>query len=86
VPNTRSSKKRMRQGEKLRAANRVQRAEVRTAVKRVRKAGTAAEAKEALGQAERLLDRAARKRLVHPKTVARQKSRLNAFVKKQGEA
>jgi small subunit ribosomal protein S20 len=76
----------MRQGAKRRAANRVQRTELRTAVKRVRKAETADEAKEALGQAERLLDRAARKRVVHPNTAARQKSRLNASVKKRSEA
>jgi small subunit ribosomal protein S20 len=85
VANTRSSKKRMRQGAKRRAANRTQRAAVRTAVKRVRNAGDAGQAQEALKQAETLLDRAARKRVVHPNTAARQKSRLNAFVKKQAE-
>ena len=80
MPNIRSAKKRMRQAARRRAVNRVQRTAVRTAIKRVRVAETADQAAQALRQAERLLDRAARKRLVHPNTAARQKQRLHAHV------
>ena len=77
MANIRSAKKRMRQSRRHAAENRVQRSALRTAVRKVRSATTAAEAGAALRAAERLLDRAARKRLVHPNTVARQKSRLH---------
>jgi len=77
VANTRSAKKRTRQSRHHAAENRVQRSALRTAVRKVRSATTGAEARKALLAAERLLDRAARKRLVHPNTAARQKSRLH---------
>jgi small subunit ribosomal protein S20 len=80
VPNLRSSKKRMRQSNKLRTANRVQRAAVRTAVKKVRQAVTAEEAEAAFKSAQRLLDRAARKNLIPKSTAARNKRRLHAVV------
>jgi len=76
VPKIRSSKKRMRQSAKARDRNRQQRTALRTAIKKVRSADTQAGAAEALHGAESLLDRAARKRLIHPRTAARQKQRL----------
>jgi len=76
VPNIRSSKKRMRQSARRRTRNRVQRAALRSAVKRARSAGTSGEAADAVRQAERLLDRAARKGLIAKNEAARKKSRL----------
>jgi small subunit ribosomal protein S20 len=76
VPNIRSAKKRMRQNTKARESNRQQRAALRTALKRVRGAESAGDASSALRAAEALLDRAARKRLIHPNAAARQKQRL----------
>ena len=76
MANTQSAKKRMRQQRHQAALNRVQRSALRTAIRKVRSAATPADARAALLAAERLLDRAARKRLVHPNTAARQKSRL----------
>jgi small subunit ribosomal protein S20 len=73
----------MRQSRRHAAENRVQRSALRTAVRKVRSATTAAEAGAALRAAERLLDRAARKRLVHPNTVARQKSRLHKLARQK---
>jgi small subunit ribosomal protein S20 len=49
-------------------------------VKQVRAAGTGAEAQEAYKAAEQLLDRAARKRLVHPNKAARTKARLRKLI------
>lgn len=76
MPRIRSSKKRMRQSRKARERNRQQRATLRTAVRKVRASASADEAGEALRSAEALLDRAARKHLVHPNAAARQKARL----------
>ena len=76
MPKIRSSKKRMRQSAKARERNRQQRATLRTAVKKVRGAASKAEATDAFHTAESLLDRAARKRLIHPRTAARHKQRL----------
>ena len=76
MPNIRSAKKRMRQNAPARNRNKSQLSAVRTAVKQVRTAPTAAEAQVAYRKAEKLLDRAAGKRLVHPNAAARQKSRL----------
>jgi len=75
VPRIKSAKKRMRQTKTRTARNKAQRSQLRNAVKKVRTA-PAAEAPQAFATAEKLLDRAARKRLVHPNTAARQKSRL----------
>ena len=76
MPRIKSAKKRMRQTKVRTARNKAQRSELRTAVKKVRGAGTKAEATKALAAAASLLDRAGRKNLVHRKTAARQKSRL----------
>ncbi len=80
MANTRSAKKRIRQSRQHAAANRVQRSAMRSAVRKVRGAQSADQAKAALLQAERLLDRAARKRLIHPNAAARQKARLHKLV------
>ena len=71
----------MRQGRTRAARNRAQRSALRTALKRVREA-TAAGAAQAYAAAVRLLDRAARKGLIHPNNAARHKSRLAAHVRK----
>jgi small subunit ribosomal protein S20 len=76
VPRIKSAKKRMRQTKVRTARNKAQRSKLRTAVKTVRTAATKAEATKALSEAASLLDRAGRKNLVHPRTAARQKSRL----------
>jgi small subunit ribosomal protein S20 len=76
VPKIRSAKKRMRQSVKARERNRKQRATLRTAVRKVRGAASKEEAVAGIRTAEALLDRAARKRLIHPNAAARQKSRL----------
>ena len=84
MPNVKSAEKRMRTNEIRAARNRAFRSKLRTALKRVRTAGTADEGATALREAASLLDRAARKRIVHPNKAARAKSRLSAFVGKIG--
>ena len=83
MPRIKSAKKAMRQGRRHEAHNRAQRSALRTAIKRVRASvGDAAQA--AYRDAVRLLDRAARKGLIHPNNAARHKSRLSVHVKKVG--
>ena len=81
VPRIQSSKKRLRQSVGRTALNRQQRATLRTAIKRVQSAATAEEARAAYKKAEQLLDRAARRNIVHPNSAARQKSRLQKSIR-----
>jgi small subunit ribosomal protein S20 len=80
VPRIKSAKKAMRQGRARQGRNRAQNSALRTALKRVRSATTREQAGEAYRLAARLLDRAARKHLIHSNTAARHKSRLAAVV------
>jgi len=76
VPRIRSAKKQLRQSRKHREVNRDQRSTLRTAIKHVRAAGSGKDAQDAYKTVERLLDRAARKGLIHKNSAARHKSRL----------
>ena len=78
MPNIASAKKNMRKSRAAGVRNRAQRSSLRTALKR---AGTGS-ADDRLA-AIRLLDRAARKGLIHKNTAARHKSRLTR--KKSGK-
>ena len=80
MPRIKSAKKAMRQARRHTVVNRAQRSALRTALKRVRAAGTKQEAASAYAAAVRLLDRAARKGLIHKNNAARNKSRLAKFV------
>jgi small subunit ribosomal protein S20 len=82
VPRIKSAKKAMRQGRARHEHNKAQRSALRTALKRVRSAAGAAQAAAAYRIAGRLLDRAARKGLIHQNNAARHKSRLAAVVRK----
>lgn len=82
MPQIKSAKKAMRQARSRTIRNKDQRSALRTAVKRVR-AATGAAAAQAYAAAVQLLDRAARKGLIHKNNAARHKSRLAAFVKSQ---
>jgi small subunit ribosomal protein S20 len=73
VPNTASAKKHMRKSRAATVRNRAQRSALRTALRRA-KAPTAT-AEDRL-RAVTLLDRAARKGLIHRNAAARQKSHL----------
>jgi small subunit ribosomal protein S20 len=73
VPNIQSAKKNMRKSRAAAVRNRAQRSALRTALKRAK----APEATEATRRsAVSLLDRAARKGLIHKNAAARQKSAL----------
>ena len=84
MPNSKSAKKRMRQSEDRRERNRAVKSGLKTQMKKVRTAAAAgkpADAATELRSAARKLDQAAAKRVIHPNTAARLKSRLSARVK-----
>jgi small subunit ribosomal protein S20 len=84
VANHASALKRARQDQKKRLQNRTQKAAMRTSIKKVLaavEAGDKDTAAAELVKATSLLDRAGRKRQVHPNQAARRISRLNAHVK-----
>ena len=80
VPQIKSAKKRQRQTEARTRHNRVQRSELRTAIKKVRQAASKDEAAVALKRAEVIIDRASSKNLIHNNAANRQKSRLHKAV------
>ena len=73
MPNIASAKKNMRKSRAANARNRAQRSALRTALKKAKTPGSTATDKLA---AVSLLDRAARKGLIHANSAARHKSRL----------
>jgi small subunit ribosomal protein S20 len=73
VPNIASAKKNLRKSRAAAIRNRAQRSELRTALKKAKSAEANDEMREA---AVRLLDRAARKGLIHRNAAARHKSAL----------
>ncbi|HXH03946.1 MAG TPA: 30S ribosomal protein S20 [Candidatus Competibacteraceae bacterium] len=84
MANTAQAKKRVRQAEKHRQHNASQRSMMRTYVKKVLKAivaGDKTAAEAAYKDAVAVLDRSARKGMIHANKAARHKSRLNARIK-----
>jgi small subunit ribosomal protein S20 len=73
VPNIASGKKNMRKSRAAAVRNRAQRATLRTALKKAAAPGASADERRLAVQ---LLDRAARKGLIHTNAAARRKSRL----------
>ena len=73
MPNIASAKKNMRKTRAATVRNRAQRAALRTALKKAKAASASAEDRL---KAVSLIDRAARKGLVHRNAAARQKSRM----------
>jgi small subunit ribosomal protein S20 len=79
MANTAQARKRARQSEKLRKHNASLKSELRTAVKKVRKAiaaGDKAAAAAQLSTSQSVIDRIADKKIVHKNLASRTKSRL----------
>ena len=87
MPNTSSSKKRLRQNEKLRIRNRAVKSNMRSQIRRFReavKAGDGDKAQTEFRIAQKKLDQAASDHLIHKNTAARTKSRLVKLLKSVG--
>lgn len=85
MANSTQARKRARQAEKHRAHNAALRSRMRTAVKKVVKAiaaGDKEQAEAAYRAAEPIIDKMARKGIIHKNKAARQKSRLCAHLHK----
>ena len=78
MPNIASAKKNMRKSRAATVRNRAQRAALRTALKKAKAPTSTAEERTS---AVSLLDRAARKGLIHANAAARHKSRLATAAK-----
>ena len=84
MPNTPSSKKRLRQNVKRRAINRVVKSQMRAQLRLVREAASAGDldkAREEFRVAASRLDKASAKNVIHKNAAARTKSRLNNLIK-----
>ena len=84
MANTAQARKRARQSEKNRARNDALHSELRTALKKVRKAivaGDKAAAQAALDAQRSIIDSVAAKGIVHRNTTDRYKSRMQAAIK-----
>jgi len=87
LANTPSAEKRNRQTQRRRVRNLHVRTGVKSAVKKVREAvaqGDATQAKQALHQAARLIDRAASKGVLHRNAASRKIARLSRAVSHLG--
>ena len=73
MPNIASAKKNMRKSRAAQARNRAQRSALRTALKKAKVEGASADERT---KAVSMLDRSARKGLIHTNAAARQKSKL----------
>lgn len=85
MPNIKAAKKALRHNRRRRAVNDKWRRAYKVTVKTVHDAlrrGDAAAALAAYPAAQRALDRTGRRNILHPRTVARQKSRLQKAIAK----
>ncbi len=85
MPNSPSAKKRLRQNEKHRLANRTIKSAMRTQIRKVREAvdrGDVEVAETECRIAGKRLDRAGSRGVIHRNTAARTKSRLQHLIKK----
>jgi small subunit ribosomal protein S20 len=83
MPHTKSAKKRLRQDEKRREANRTAKKAVKTQIKKfhdVAKDGNLAQLQQEYNLAAKKLDKAAAKHVVHPNLAARKKSQLSKLL------
>jgi len=84
MANSAQAKKRARQAEATRQRNASQKSELRTAVKKVRKAiaaGDKAAAAKTLQESQAVMDSIADKKVIHKNVVSRTKSRLASAIK-----
>ncbi len=87
MPQRRAAKKDLRQSAKRRERNLLLREQIKTALKKFKKAidsKDASKSKEALNLVYKIFDRAASKNLIHPNKAARKKGQFAKIFKKLG--
>jgi small subunit ribosomal protein S20 len=80
MPQHKSCEKRLRQADKARTRNRFYRATLRTEIKKVRELSSKEEATTQLQRVFSVLDKLAKKGIIHKNNVANQKSKLSKLV------
>ena len=81
MPNTKQAKKRMRQDEEARQANKIKSSAMKTAVKKVLAAEDASAANAALPEAMKRIDKCAKHNIIHDNAAARKKAQLDRHIK-----
>ncbi|OUJ73110.1 30S ribosomal protein S20 [Hymenobacter crusticola] len=81
MANHKSALKRIRSNEAKRVLNRYQAKSTRTAIKKLRATTDATEAQELLKKVSSMIDRLAKKNIIHKNKAANNKSKLAKFVK-----
>ena len=76
MPNTKQAKKRVRQDEQRRQANRPKATAMRSAIKKVLRAESSEAAEALLPEAMKRIDKAAKSNIIHDNAAARYKSRI----------
>lgn len=84
LANTKSAEKRIRQEQKRRLHNRMQRSRLKTAIKKASTATDLETAIAAFRETAAMLDRFASRRLIHPNKAARKKSQLARRIRALG--
>ena len=84
MANHKSAEKRIRANEAKRLRNRYQHKSTRTAIKKLRAASTKEEASTLLKDVSSMIDKLAKKNVIHWKKAANQKSKLSKMVNKLG--
>lgn len=82
MANHKSAEKRIRANEVKRVRNRYQNKTARTAIKKLRTTTVKSEAQALLKEVSSIIDKLAKKNIIHWKKAANQKSRLTRFVNK----
>ncbi len=85
MPHHKSAQKRMRQDEKRRLSNRYYAKSTRTAIKKLRKTHHKDEALAMYPQVASMIDKLAKRHIIHKNKAARLKSRLMEHVNSLGE-
>lgn len=85
MPTTESAKKRLRQNEKRRLRNRSLRSRIKSTGRKLRELESPEGAEELLAELYALLDKAARKRVLHPNAADRRKARAARHVRRLRE-
>lgn len=86
MTHSKQAAKRVRQSERRRVHNRAVRSFIKSNVKAVKGAATQADAVRLMPNAVKALDKAAKRRIIHPNAAARLKSRLAKAAKAKAKA
>ncbi len=80
MPKLASSKKRMRQAEKVKLRNKSTRSYLRTSIKKILATNSAEEAEALINRTQSIIDKTAKKGVIHRNAAARYKSKMRHHV------